>query len=1114
MAQVAKGPGISGLLRKAAADAKAQFDTASLVISGDADSALTPPVARAPHIFGVLDYIEQPWGIGMKLYPVQRFIVKLYYHIPLDDTEKCIEITDMFNSRVLYHFTEKEYLRFLYEEGRCNIGEQDHERRELLLSIGRRAGKCITGDSLVLTSRGIFPLSTLGEANEDASTPVALGVVQEGGRRSSASAFYNGGVKATFKVKTKSGYTITGTGNHRVKVMGSSGCVEWRYLDEIKPGECLALNRSTDLWATEELDLRPYHNTDGRKDVELPEKLDERWGNLLGYLVGDGIWGDQHAVSVTVEHPETWEYLRGLFSALLGEPRLQMDERTENTGRLEFCSVRARRFLDALGWELTCARDAKMIPWAILRSSKQVVCAFLRGLFETDGCAEGGGRHITLSSASFRLAHEVQVLLLNLGIVSNVHRKWVPSTGKHYAVLSIKGVRSRRVFASLVGFDSEKKRLPMLAALESAQEGKSDTESIPNQLGAVRDWLESIPKRNSRRGELGWRRSHLRAALGNACKPSGEDLTYPRLLAALPIAKELGAGQQETTHFEELLRLDYFYDPVATVEESEDPVYDLTVPDGESFVANGVTNHNTTLSGIFASYEVYRLLNMHSPQTFYGLPAGNRIQIISVATDKDQAGLLFNEVTTHLSRCEYFKQYIANNTLSYIQFRTPADIEKYGTTIRHENGKFVSFNGKATLRVTFKSCIAKGLRGAGNIVVILDEMAHFKDKGQSSSREIYDAVTPSTAAFSPKDPSDASKPIGPVESRIICISSPLNRQGKFYEIYHQAMSRGLGSENILAIQAPTWEVNPTIPASYYRQKYHADPSVFMTEHGAQFSDRVRGWIEREEDLRACLDASLRPQERGLPRYPHSMGIDIGLVGDGTAVVITAVDDDRVVLVYHEHWVAGTDWKVTNPHLGNAYPCPYARNIQNVERLDFEEIAAWIVSLTQRFYIVDGLFDRWNGIPLEQSLQKQGLNQFSSEFFTRDFNSRIYQNTKLMMLDRKLVLYDYPLGEQGKNSPLVQELLTLQATQMSKNVVVVEAPEQQGFHDDMSDALVRSVWLSTQRMTSPKRLRGAGGSGYYASAASMVRYHLQRTRTHGVLTDRRVGRAGKPFLRGR
>ena len=1089
-----KGTGFTGLLRKAAADAKVQFQVASdptLNVEG-----IQPGVSR---IFNVLEYIEQSWGLGMKLYPAQRFIVKLYYHIPLDDSDDYIEVRDMFNTKVLYRFTEVGYLKFLYDEGRCNIGVQDHERRELLLSIGRRAGKCVTGDTLVLTDRGIFPLSALGEANEDAYTPVALGVVQEGGRRSNASAFYNGGVKTTFKVKTKSGYTITGTGNHRVKVMGPSGCVEWRYLDEIKPGECLALNRNTDLWATEELDLRPYHNTDGYKNVELPERLDERWGNLLGYLVGDGTWGDQHAVSVTVEHPETWGYLRGLFSSLLGEPRSQMDERTENTGRLEFCSVRARRFLDALGWEATCARDAKMVPWSILRSPKQVVCAFLRGLFETDGCAEGGGRHITLSSASFRLAHEVQILLLNLGIVSNVSRKWVASTGKHYAVLSIKGVRSRRAFAVLVGFDSEKKRLPMLAALESAQDGKSDTESIPNQLGAVRNWLESIPKRNSFKGELGWGRSHLRAALGNACKPSGEDLTYPRLLAALPVAKELGAGQQETAHFEELLRLDYFYDPVVTVETSEDPVYDLTVPDGESFVANGVTNHNTTLSGIFASYEVYRLISLHSPQQFYGLPGGNRIQIISVATDKDQAGILFNEVTTHLSRCEYFKSFIANNTLSYIQFRTPADIEKYGRTVRHENGKFVSFNGKATLRVTFKSCIAKGLRGSGNIVVILDEMAHFKDKGQSSSREIYDAVTPSTAAFSPKDPNDSTKPIGPVESRIICISSPLNRQGKFYEIYHQAMSGGPGSENILAIQAPTWEVNPTIPTSYYRQKYHADPAVFMTEHGAQFSDRVRGWLERESDLQACIDDNMRPQERGYPRYPHAMGIDIGLVGDGTAIFITRVDGDRIQLVYHEHWVAGVDWKETNPHLGSHFSCPYARTVQTVERLDFDEISNWIDILCKRFYITNGLFDRWNGIPLEQSLHKKGLIQFKSDFFTQDLSSRIYQNAKLMMLDRKLVLYDYPLGEQGKRSPFIQELLTLQAEQRSKNVVVVKAPEQSGFHDDQSDAFVRSVWLSTQRLSTSKHTSGVGEA---VSTASMARYHLQRAKQHGIFTERR------------
>lgn len=1117
-----KTQGLSSFLREAGAKAKVAAEDA---LKGTGvvqpvsilDRTEDPRIVR-PRIFNILDYIEAPWGLNMTLYPVQRFIVKLYYFLPLDNTRKTIRITDMFNTRVLYNFTEQEYLHFLHEEGRCNIGTQDHERRDLLLAIGRRAGKCVEEGTLVPTSNGIFRIEELGQAPEEDFSPAQIGVGQEAGRRATATAFYNGGVKPTFMLRTASGYSLSGTANHRVKVMAPSGRVEWRYLDEIQQGDFVALNRTTDLWAPECLDLRPYHNGDGYKDIALPEVLDESLGNLLGYLVGDGTWEDEHAVSLTVEHPETWAHLRGLLSQHFSEPRVQMDERTANTGRLEVCSVRARRFLDALGWVLGTARDEKMVPWAILRSPRPVVCAFLRGLFETDGCAESGGRHITFSSASFRLAHEVQVLLLNLGIVSNVSRKWNGKTRKHYAALSVKGVRSRRRFAELVGFDSDKKRLPMLAALESATEGKSDTESIPHQHRAIRDWLESIPKRNPARGELGWGRSRLREVLGNACKPNlGEDLTYPRLANAMAVARELGAGAEETAHFEELLRLDYFYDPVVSVEWGEGQVYDLTVPDGAAFVANGMTNHNTTLSGIFASYEVYRLLNLGNPQAFYGLPNGNRIQIISVATDKDQAGLLFNEVTGHLAKCEYFKPYIANNTLSHIQFRTPYDIQKYGPTSRHQDGKFVSFNGKATLRVTFRSCIAKGLRGSGNIVVILDEVAHFQDKGNSSAKEIYDAVTPSAAAFSPKNPNDSTEPIGPVESRIILISSPLNKTGKFYELYHLAMTKGQGSENLLALQAPTWEVNPTIEPGYYRRKYHEDPAVFMTEHGAQFSDRLRGWIERDADLLACIDSTRRPAHVGLPRYPHQMGIDIGLIGDGTAIAITHVEGDKIILDYHEYWQAGTDWRESNPHLGQNYPTEYARHLTEVERLDFDEIANWIVALSKRFYISEALFDRWNGIPLEQALLKHGLKQFKSEFFTRDATSKMYQATKMMIFDEKLSLYDWPIAQGSKHSPLIAEMLDLQAQQLSKNIVLVAATQSAGHHDDMSDALVRSVWLSAQAMGNPKTILGASQGASMARPMSQMataRYQLQRARMHGGFSERMVPKNLGLRLRGR
>src|SRR5690606_8217097 len=333
------------------------------------------------------------------------------------------------------------------------------------------------------------------------------------------------------------------------------------------------------------------------------------------------------------------------------------------------------------------------------------------------------------------------------------------------------------------------------------------------------------------------------------------------------VAKELGVSLEQLKHFEELLELDYFFDPVASIEPGEEQVYDLVVPDGVSFVGNGFVNHNTALSSIFASYEVYRLLNLYNPQAYYGLPDGNRIQIISVATDKDQAGVLFNEVASHLAKCDYFRPYQANNTQSQVNFRTPHDIDKYGAIYR-ENGRFTSFSGKASVRLTFKGATGKGLRGYGNIVIILDEFAHFIDsKGTASAADVYKAVMPSAAAFSPKDPSNPLIPIGSKESRIICISSPLGKSGRFYELYEQAMRGGKGAENMLAIQAPTWEINPTVPLQDLQQAYYADATAFSTEYGANFSEQLTGWIEREEDLQACIVPDLRPVKRGPPRRP-------------------------------------------------------------------------------------------------------------------------------------------------------------------------------------------------------------------------------------------------------
>lgn len=535
----------------------------------------------------------------------------------------------------------------------------------------------------------------------------------------------------------------------------------------------------------------------------------------------------------------------------------------------------------------------------------------------------------------------------------------------------------------------------------------------------------------------------------------------------------------------------------------------------ELLLALGRRSGKTALSAIFASYEVYRLLNLHNPQAYYGLPDGNRIQIISVATDRDQAGILFNEVAGHLAKCDYFRPYQANNTQSQVNFRTPFDIDKYGAIYR-ENGKFTSFSGKASVRLTFKGATGKGLRGAGNIVIILDEFAHFLDTGPASAEEIYKAVTPSAAAFSPKDPNNSMLPIGGKESRTICISSPLGKSGRFFELFDQAMHGGKGSQNMLALQAPTWEINPTVPLEDLQQAYYSDATAFSGEYGAQFSDQLAGWIEREEDLQACVDAQLRPIMRARPLRPHQMGIDVGLVDDGTYIVITHIEKGRIVLDYHEGWRAKEDWRVTNPHLlGGQYSTPYSKTLKDVERLDFDEIADWIESITKRFHISKGLFDRWNGIPLEQALAKKGLQQFVSEHFTRDQTSKMYQTTKSMMFNETLQVYDFPLPKHSvevgasTHSPHIQELLSLRSKSVAKNVVIVQAPKRKGAHDDFSDAFVRSVWLSYLEMGAEKFISHGLGDHrpHTASSATMSNFRAIRARQHG-LPPRQGPRASK------
>ena len=239
----------------------------------------------------------------------------------------------------------------------------------------------------------------------------------------------------------------------------------------------------------------------------------------------------------------------------------------------------------------------------------------------------------------------------------------------------------------------------------------------------------------------------------------------------------------------------------------------------------------------------------------------------------------------------------------------------------------------------------------------------------------------------------------------------------------------------------------------------------------RFSDRTRGWIEERSDLMACVIDGRKAKQRGIPRSPHFMGIDLGLVGDGSAVAIGHIEDGKVILDCVEQIKAGEGAFVDK------------------ERLEFDDVADWVYEWTKKFYIKEGMFDQWAGIPFEQALAKRGLKSIKSKHFTKTLTSQMFQNFKNLMFDEKLELYNDP-SEEEELSDYLQELLELQAQVHSKHLITVEAPQVDGKHDDMSDAIVRMVWCASQNMSKQLRMTTSSGKVFGNAPINSNRRHVK------------------------
>ncbi len=455
---------------------------------------------------------------------------------------------------------------------------------------------CIHGDSLVDTEKGLLKIRDMKEKVENGIS------VKTDIHPHKAKIWYDNGFKKTIKTKTQAGYEIEGTESQKIRTINNKGNYVWRNLEELKKGDFVPIQYKNRLFG-KEVKVSDFHyvykkgTAEGRKNKFVyPQKLTEDYAYLLGLLIGDGNCMNRGGIWICVCEEEQKKNVKSLYKKLFGR------EGKIYTHWAFMGGVEMRAYLEYLGlgykrsWE-------KEVPWSIFQAPKNVVAAFLRGLFDTDGSVRVGGRYkdsldIKLYSTSLKLIKQIQQLLLNFGIISaigkinNVGKEFQPAPNRKARsqrleyTLHLKGSHSWEIFRNEIGFNLKRKQ----KILEKVNLGtRRNYFVVPNQKERIRRILWNLTPEERFYQDPCKLARFTRSSNGKATK----ELTYTKLKKFIEVYKNRLRANKDFQYLKLLYKMGHFYDRVKEISYSLNQVYDLFVPKRHTFIANGFICHNS-----------------------------------------------------------------------------------------------------------------------------------------------------------------------------------------------------------------------------------------------------------------------------------------------------------------------------------------------------------------------------------------------------------------------------------------------------------------------------------------------------------------------------------------
>ena len=447
-------------------------------------------------------------------------------------------------------------------------------------------------------------------------------------------------------------------------------------------------------------------------------------------------------------------------------------------------------------------------------------------------------------------------------------------------------------------------------------------------------------------------------------------------------------------------------------------------------------------STISVAYQVYLLLCLKDPASYYGKPPGDTIDILNIAINAQQANnVFFKGFKTRIERCPWFA----------------GKYDPKASEIKFDKNVSV-YSGHSE---------REAWEGYNVLTVILDEISGFATENTTG----HDQAKTADAIYDMYRGSVISR--FPEYGKIILLSFPRFKNDPIQKFYESVIaeketvirSKTLkmdeelpdgteGNEIIVeweedhiisykiprtyAIKRPSWEVNPTKSIENYKVEFYKNMPDALGRFACMPSEAVDAFFKSREKIEKAFNNTalavdkfgrLEPWFAPDPDKEYFIHVDLAQKHDHCAVAMSHVNK----------WV---NVKVTDSY---SQPAPIVE-VDAVmywtptadKSVDFTEVKDYILSLrTAGFKIRLCTFDRWNSHDMMQQLKQYGINTE-----TLSVAKKHYDDMAMIVLEERL---------SGPNIPLlIDELLQLRIMRDK-----VDHPRKGS--KDLSDAVCGSIY---------------------------------------------------------